>query len=151
VRYGYDGIAPAGCTPPSLTFANAIGRRTQMCDAAGGEAWSYDSMGRVVTSRRVTNGVTRDFTYTYNLDGSLATLTYPSGRVITYTSNAAGRALSAVDTANSTNYATDAAYAPSFPSACPCSALSTWITSSIRRGDTLCVHIPRKLRGTRRA
>jgi hypothetical protein len=32
--------------------------------------------------------------------------------VVTYSYNAAGRALSAVDTANSTNYATDAAYAP---------------------------------------
>jgi YD repeat-containing protein len=79
-----------------------------MCDAAGGAAWSYDVVGRVVTSRRLTNGLTRDFTYAYNLDGSIATLTYPSGRVITYTPNAAGRVGKVVDTANSINYATGA-------------------------------------------
>jgi YD repeat-containing protein len=39
-------------------------------------------------------------------------MTYPSGRVITYTSNAAGRLISAVDTANSVNYALAANYAP---------------------------------------
>ena len=54
-----------------------------MCDAVGGEAWSYDVLGRVLTDRRTTNSVTKDFSYAYNLDSSLATLTYPTGRVIT--------------------------------------------------------------------
>jgi len=39
-------------------------------------------------------------------------VTYPSGRVITYTSSAAARSLSAVDTANGINYATSALYSP---------------------------------------
>ncbi len=37
--------------------------------------------------------------YTYNLDGSVATATYPSGAVIAYTPDSAGRVLSAIDTA----------------------------------------------------
>jgi RHS repeat-associated protein len=113
VIYGYDGQTPAGCTPPALTVSNGIGRRTSMCDAAGSEAWSYDVMGRVSAETRTTNGVTKSSSYTYNLDGSLATVTYPSGRVITYTPSGAGRTLSAVDTANAINYASGALYAAS--------------------------------------
>jgi len=57
-----------------------------MSDAAGAgaEAWSYDPMGRVWTDRRTTNSRTKDASYTYNLDGTIATLTYPSGRTIAY-------------------------------------------------------------------
>jgi YD repeat-containing protein len=61
---------------------------------------------------RTTNSVTKDFVYAYNLDSSMATLTYPNNRVMTYAYNAAGRALSAVDTANGINYALNASYAP---------------------------------------
>ncbi len=84
-----------------------------MCDAAGAAAWSYDSMGRALTEKRLLNtSVTKTIGYTYNLDGSLATLVYPSLRTITYAPGGAGRALAAKDTANSINYVTSAAYAP---------------------------------------
>ena len=89
-----------------------VGRRTSMADAGGSETLNYDQMGRELTEQRVTNSVTKNTVYTYNLDGSLATLTYPSGRVITYTYNAAAQPISAEDTANSINYATNAYYAP---------------------------------------
>jgi len=89
-----------------------IGRRTSMTDAAGSEAWSYDTMGRALTDQRTTNSVTKSTVYTYNYDGSTATLTYPSGRTITYTYDNAERSLKAEDTANGIDYATCAAYAP---------------------------------------
>ncbi len=111
VTYWYDAQTPVGCSP-TLTPTNPVGRRTAMCDAPGWEAWSYDTMGRVLTEKRQTNSVVKTTSYTYNLDGSLATITYPSGRVITYTSSAAARSLSAVDTANGINYATSALYSP---------------------------------------
>ena len=38
--------------------------------------------------------------YTYNLDGSLSTLTYPSGDIVTYTSGGAGRPLQVNDSVN---------------------------------------------------
>jgi RHS repeat-associated protein len=38
--------------------------------------------------------------YTYNLDGSVATMTYPSGAVINYTPDSAGRVLSVIDNGN---------------------------------------------------
>jgi RHS repeat-associated protein len=117
ITYAYDGNAPVGCTPPALTDPNPIGRRTSMCDAAGSEAWSYDPMGRVTQDGRTTNSITKTTTYStptvpYNYDGSIAQLTYPSGRTITYSPNTAAQPISAVDTANSINYATMALYAP---------------------------------------
>src|SRR6266436_6699354 len=84
-----------------------------MCDGAGAAAWSYDQMGRPVTESRLLNStVTKTIGYTYNLDGSLKTLTYPSLRMITYTPGRAGRPVQAKDTANSINYVTSAIYAP---------------------------------------
>jgi RHS repeat-associated protein len=91
---------------------NGRGHRTAMTDAAGSESWTYDPLGRPTNDQRTTNGVSKTTSYTYNLDGSVATLTYPSGRIINYAPNAAGRTISAVDVANSINYATAAKYAP---------------------------------------
>jgi len=115
VKYGYDAVAPTGCTLPTLTIHNGVGQRTGMCDAAGAEAWSFDitsGIGWKVTDARTTNSVTLTSIFQSNFDGSLATLTYPSGRILTFTPNAAGRTISAVDSTGPINYATNAIYAP---------------------------------------
>ena len=100
-----------------VAVENPIGRRVGTSvgsPATSNVVYSYDVMGRVKKAATVIAPVTawKNFLYTYNLDGSLATLTYPTGRVVTYAYNAAGRALSAVDAANNVNYATEASYAP---------------------------------------
>jgi YD repeat-containing protein len=77
-----------------LTITNGIGRRTGMTDQAGSEAWSYDSMGRVASDQRITNGLTRTYTYAYNLDGSLYTVTHPDALVVTFQQGGAGRPIS---------------------------------------------------------
>src|SRR5436309_3398030 len=67
----------------------------------------------MVSETRTIAGVTKNMSYAYNLDGSVATMRYPSGAVITYTPDSAGRMLSAVDTTNSSqpmNYVTGATY-----------------------------------------
>ena len=92
--------------------ANAIGRLTGMTDASGSTSYSYDTLGRLITEQRTLAGITKSVSYTYNLDGSVATVTYPSGAVVTYTPDAAGRILSAIDTGNSINYVTSATYGP---------------------------------------
>lgn len=118
VTFLYDGATVSGCAP-TLTASNPIGRRTGMCDTTGIEAWSYDSMGRALADQRTTSGLTKTTSYLYQpyVDGSLYQLTYPSGRVMTYTlassgSITAARLASAVDQANSVNYATGAHYSP---------------------------------------
>jgi RHS repeat-associated protein len=107
VSYFYDQTSYNG-----LAITNGIGRQTGMSDAAGAQAWSYDPMGRVLVSRRTTNGVTQDFTYAYNFDGSTKSILYPSGRRVDYAYNAAGKMVSAVDAADGINYAQNATYAP---------------------------------------
>lgn len=67
-------------------------------------------LGRLASETRVINGVSKSISYSYNLDGSIAKITYPSGAAITYTPDTAGRMLSAVNTANGINYATSATY-----------------------------------------
>ena len=116
--YAYDGVAPTGCTPapPSLTDSYPKGRRTAMCDGSGATSWSHDKMGRVLTETRTivgTSNVTKSVVYTYNLDGSVATVQYPgTNKIITYQPGGAGRPLSAKDVAGGINYATGATYAP---------------------------------------
>jgi len=106
--YSYDQSSANG-----LTITNGIGRRTSMTDAAGNEAWSYDSMGRALTDKRTTNSVTKSIAYTYlpYVDGSIGNVTYPSGLSLTYTYDGAGRPSSATDQ-HGTKYANAATYAP---------------------------------------
>jgi RHS repeat-associated protein len=117
-KYGYDGVALSGCTtmPPSLSDSNPIGLRTAMCDGSGATSWKHDSMGRVLTESRIIIGTspwTKTAGYTYNFDGSIATINNPGvGRVMTYTTTSAGRQSSVVNTGGSINFVTNATYAP---------------------------------------
>jgi RHS repeat-associated protein len=111
VTIAYDGTTISGCSP-TLTITDGIDRRTAMCDGAGWESWAYDSRGHVLTDRRNTNSVTKDTTYAYNYAGGTTSITYPLGRTITYTFNAANQGTSASDVANSITYASNAHYAP---------------------------------------
>jgi hypothetical protein len=63
-------------------------------------------MGRTGVQSRTTNSKTKTTSYTYNLDSSMATLTYPSGRVVTYTPDTAGRPSNVEDNSTSVYYAT---------------------------------------------
>jgi RHS repeat-associated protein len=83
-----------------------------MTDGAGSEAWAYDTMGRAVVDQRTTNSVTRTFTYGYTYDGTVNSITYPSGHVITYDIKGARRPDWAKDTGSGINYATSATYWP---------------------------------------
>lgn len=112
VTYGYDGVAGAVNCPPASTPANPIGNHTSMCDAAGDETWGYDQMNRVATDQRKSNGVTKSSSYSYYLDGSLKTLTYPSGRAVTYQVGGAELPLSATDSGSGVKYISGVMYAP---------------------------------------
>ena len=95
VQFGYDAGTLSGCkvTPPAQTDSYPIGRRTSMCDGSGGTSLAHDKLGRLfVTRRQVASASARSLTYTYNLDGSLATqYDGTGGKTITYTTGA-GRA-----------------------------------------------------------
>jgi RHS repeat-associated protein len=107
VTYSYDQTTFNG-----LIISNGNGARTGMTDISGLTAWSFDSMGRVAKRQQKIGTVTKSIGYTYNLDGSVATMTYPSGRVYTYGYNNAGETTSLADTAKSINFFSSALYAP---------------------------------------
>jgi RHS repeat-associated protein len=109
VSYYYDQASYSG-----LTITNGIGLRTGMADQAGTEVWSFDSMGRTLVDQRTTNSLTKSTTYVYPpyVDGSVYTITYPSGRTLTYSTGGAERLLSAQDNSTSVYYANAAHYAP---------------------------------------
>ena len=110
VHYCYDNIQTA-CGTSSVS--NGIGRRTGMNDISGTTAWSYDSMGRVVTQPKTISGVSQSISYQYNLDGSLWKTTYPDSSVVQYGYSNAGRPTSVTDAIGGTNYGTSATYTSS--------------------------------------
>jgi RHS repeat-associated protein len=99
VSYTYDQSA---CLGQSSCYN--IGHRTTMTDVDGSEEFAYDTMGREIAEQRTTTSVTKSTSYTYDLAGNMLTLTYPSGRTITYAYDSAGRPAEAADTANNINY-----------------------------------------------
>ncbi len=149
VSYAYDGVSPSGCTiPGSFPYSYSKPHRTAMCDAAGNEAWSYDTMGRVATDQRTTNSQTKMTTYAttsypYNFDGSIARITYPGGSTIAYTPNVAAQSTTAVDVTNSINYASGPTTCPNGQSALTVGSLTgacytpTGSLASLQNGSSL--------------
>lgn len=122
--YAYDNlnrltsISYSPANTPSVTYTydgqtNEKGFRTGMSDSLGNNVtWTYNNVGWVISEQRTIAGQTKTTSYTYNEDGSIASITYPSLRTITYTTSNAQRPLTAKDVANSIQYAVTASYAP---------------------------------------
>ncbi len=78
IAFGYD----AG--------TNGMGRLTSASDATHSMSWTYDAQGRVTGKGQTVGGVTLSVGYGYT-NGRHVTTTLPSGQVITYGHDAAGR------------------------------------------------------------
>lgn len=72
---------------------NGIGRLTATTDSTGSTFYSYDANGHVTRKQQSISGVTRTTLYGYDSGGRLASITYPSGKQVVYTYDAAGRVL----------------------------------------------------------
>ena len=112
-------------TTPSVVYTwdtVRIGSLSSVANSAATISFSqYDRLGRVTQGSQTvpTGGQSYSFSYTYDKSSGLRTMTYPSGRVLTYTPDAAGRVgtLSGVFGSQSTSYASLVAIAdPSLPS-----------------------------------
>lgn len=117
-KYAYDAAALTGCSGPSPSWitgaTNLVHRTSAICSNYSSSTFSYDPMGRLATERRANEGSstkTYNTGYAYWKDGSLNTLTYPSGSVVTYQVGGAGRVTNVSDSANNT-YANSVTYAP---------------------------------------
>ena len=70
---------------------NGIGRLTTVIDGVGETTFDYTASGEVKRETRTTNGDTSYLAYTYDGAGQIETITYPSGRVVTYERDAIGQ------------------------------------------------------------
>ena len=96
VAYTYDGdwkgaLSGVSSTIGSLTF---------------GTSYTHDGFGRIATSKQTTAGVEYLFSYQYSLADQLTEIHYPSGRVVAYVPDSAGRVQYVRNGVTSTNYAT---------------------------------------------
>jgi RHS repeat-associated protein len=127
VAYGYDALNRlTSITYPdsSLNVAflydegtNQKGRLTTMTDGSGTTTYGYDVFGNLTTETKDIDGNVYVTGYTYDVADLLETVTYPSGRTVTYTRNALGQIM-AVDTTYDTTTvaaAQNVAYEPFGP------------------------------------
>ena len=70
---------------------NGIGRLSGMVDPSGAAFFSYDTLGRLTEDVRIIDGVFYTTGYGYDAAGVLKSMTYPDGREVSYTLDAAGR------------------------------------------------------------
>ncbi|HEX8845109.1 MAG TPA: RHS repeat-associated core domain-containing protein [Pyrinomonadaceae bacterium] len=95
VNMFYDAqTLPAG-SPPGFARGYAVGRLVAVTYGGGsaGDYFGFDAMGRVTVKVQQTGGVNYQTTSTYNNGGGRKTLTYPSGRVVNYSYDQAGRTI----------------------------------------------------------
>lgn len=73
----------------SVTFG--IGRLTGRVDPSGSYTFYYDANGNLTREDKTINSILYTTQYTYNNNNILTSITYPTGRTITYTLDGTGR------------------------------------------------------------
>ena len=63
---------------------NGKGRLCSLTDASGSTSYEYSPKGELARETKIINSYTYITQYTYDQNGNVKTITYPSGRVITY-------------------------------------------------------------------
>jgi RHS repeat-associated protein len=94
--------------------AFGIGRLTGMTDPSGSTTYAYDRRGVVRRELKTIDSNAFTTAYRYDASGNRSSITYPSGRVVNYTFDFAGRPLSA--STATTTYVSSATYLPFGPS-----------------------------------
>jgi RHS repeat-associated protein len=123
--WAYDALnRPLSLTYPtpgediSLTFdqgANGKGHLTARTDPSGSYAFTYDAWGNLTREDKTILSVGYTTEYAYDQDSQIASITYPSGRVVEFERDAAGR-ITAVKTDGGTQIiAQNITYAPFGP------------------------------------
>jgi YD repeat-containing protein len=78
---------------------HGVGRMTTVIDGVGETTFDYTASGDVNRESRTQNGDTSYLAYTYDGAGQVETITYPSGRVVTYERDAIGEVVKVTTTA----------------------------------------------------
>ena len=115
VYFKYDSQAFNAGAPAGFNRGFATGRLAAMNYSGGsqGDYLGYDELGRSVRKTQQTGTLNYPITASYDRTGSMLNETYPSGRVVNYAYDTAGRANSATGTLGdgvARNYATGITY-----------------------------------------
>lgn len=89
--FGYDATAGGN---------KGIGRLTSLADAQGSASFGYDARGNLLSETRVIGGQSYTTGYGWDLADNLVSLTYPSGRIVTYSRDGLGRVTGVTTRAN---------------------------------------------------
>ena len=110
VAYTYDNSA-AG--------VHGLGRLTGISDESGTTSLVYDARGNVVEETRVIGSIAYTTGYSYDLADNLASIIYPSGRIVSYSPDTLGRIdaieTQADDTVSAADVVTNVSYLPFGP------------------------------------
>jgi len=87
-------------------FAFGIGRLTSLTDMAGSLTRTYDERGNLITEKRTNGSNLLTTTYGYDSVSRLASITYPSGALVSYVRDAMGRVTSVTDKPSGASSAT---------------------------------------------
>jgi RHS repeat-associated protein len=112
VQFPLDSSQNIGYTYDSGTYG--IGRITGRTDISGTYAFSYDARGNLTQEQKTISGIVYTTGYGHNGNNVLTSLTYPSGRVVTYTRDTTGQVSQVSTTVNGTptTLASSLAYLP---------------------------------------
>jgi RHS repeat-associated protein len=87
-----DGTPNVTYTYDSASVPFSKGRLTEVSSSVSSSSYGeYDALGRIKASTQTTDGRAALTQYSYNLAGALTSETYPSGRVVEYGYDGAGR------------------------------------------------------------
>lgn len=103
--YSYDALSRVtAITYPANTAENVsftyddtsggnkgVGMLTGVTDEQGSASYVYDGQGRLTQETRIIGAVSYATSYGYDADGNLQTITYPTGRIVTYQRDPLGR------------------------------------------------------------
>jgi YD repeat-containing protein len=100
---------------PTVTYGyNNLGMRTQMVDGTGTTTYNYNSLSQLTSETKQFTGLTGNFTigYSYQMNGSLKSITDPFNSTVNYAHDKIGR----LSNVNGTSYAqnTNGNYASNF-------------------------------------
>ena len=91
IQFPSDQTQNVTFTYDSTSVTYGIGRLTGRTDPSGSYTFYYDANGNLTREDKTINSVLYTTQYTYNNNNILTSITYPSGRVITYTPDQIGR------------------------------------------------------------
>jgi RHS repeat-associated protein len=114
VQFPADSTQNITYTYDSTSVTYGIGKLTGRTDTSGTYIFYYDAQGKMAREDKTVSGILYTTQYAYNKNNALTSITYPSGRTVTYSFDGAGRIsqVSAIISGNLATLASSITYLP---------------------------------------